>query len=45
MLTAGTRDIKVSRIATALKNTFKIKFCLTKEFTNYVGLVKVVLRS
>jgi hypothetical protein len=41
MLTAGTRDIRVSRIAAALKNAFRIKIYLTKEFINYVGLVKV----
>jgi hypothetical protein len=41
MLTAGTRDIRVPRIAAALKNTFRINICLIKEFINYVGLVKV----
>jgi hypothetical protein len=41
MLTAGTRDIRVPRIAEALKNAFRIKICLTKEFINYVGLIKV----
>jgi hypothetical protein len=40
-LTAGTRDIRVPRVAAALKNAFRIKIILTKEFTNYVGLVKV----
>jgi hypothetical protein len=29
------------KIAPALKNVFRIKFYLAKEFTNYVGLVKV----
>jgi hypothetical protein len=41
MVTAITRDIRVSRIAAALKNAFRIEICLTKEFINYVGLVKV----
>jgi hypothetical protein len=41
MLTAGTRDVRVPRIAAAPKNAFRIKICLTKEFINYVGLVKV----
>jgi hypothetical protein len=38
---AGTRDIGVPRITAALKNAFRIKICLTKEFIKYVGLVKV----
>jgi hypothetical protein len=39
--TAGTKGIRVPRITAALKNTFRIKICLTKEFINYFGLVKV----
>jgi hypothetical protein len=41
MFTAGTRDVRVPRIVAALKNAFRIKICLTREFINYVGLVKV----
>jgi hypothetical protein len=40
--TAGNRAVGLRlQIAAALKNVFRIKFCLTKEFTNYVGLVEV----
>jgi hypothetical protein len=40
--TAGIRAVGLHlQIATALKNVFRIKICLIKEFTNYVGLVKV----
>jgi hypothetical protein len=31
----------VPRNAAALRNVFRIKICLAKEFINYVGLVKV----
>jgi hypothetical protein len=41
-VTAGIRALGLRlRIAAALKNAFRIKICLTKEFTNYVGLVMV----
>jgi hypothetical protein len=39
---AGIRAVGLRlQIAAALKNAFRIKFCLTKEFINYVGFVKV----
>jgi hypothetical protein len=40
--TAGIRAVGLRlQIAATLKNVFRIKICLTKEFTNYVGLIKV----
>jgi hypothetical protein len=39
--TVDTRCRRIIRTTAALKNVFRIKVCLTKEFTNRVGFVKV----